>query len=85
MSDFVIGIPFCDPAAEAKRDWQINHYLAFARAYASLGDAVAEQVDYLLEGDYDDVMDDALALIRQRLYGFLPELDQAIEAAETRG
>lgn len=61
---------------------EVSDVLDFARAYADLGDAVNSQVDDLLNGDEDDFEDlneNAVALIERRLGGYLDELDSAIE------
>lgn len=52
--------------------------LRFAKAYASLGDAVTAQIDDLLAGRYDDVNGNAIDLIRDRLQGMNQELDDAL-------
>ena len=53
----------------------------FGMDYASLGDAVGEQVNHLLYGRWseDYITDGALSLIRSRLMGYHHNLDELIE------
>jgi len=54
--------------------------LRFAKAYASLGDAIGEQVEDLVAGDYQEVNPNAAEYMRERLAGFNAEIDDALDA-----
>lgn len=67
----------------------IDALIRFAKAYAGLGDAVTEQLDDLLSGDFDGINPNAVELIRDRLGGMNSEIDEAVNvyltAAATLG
>ena len=62
-----------------------DELINFAKAYRSMGDAVAEQLDSLLDGCYDDtdINPNAVDLIRETL-GYVDEIDDACQLYWTR-
>jgi hypothetical protein len=62
--------------ANARAD--LDELLRFARAFASLGDAVDDQVSDLLGGFYRKLNSEAVDLIGDRLGGMNRELDEAL-------
>lgn len=78
------ALDLCLPAPASADDEfrNVDSYdlLRFAKAYASLGDAVGSQVEDLLAGRHDEVNPNAVELIRDRLGGMNQELDDALES-----
>lgn len=63
---------------------EANALIEFAKAYRGLGNAIAEQLDQLLEdGDNADVNSNAVDIIEERLGGFNDEIDSVIESWKT--
>lgn len=56
---------------------ELTELMLFAKAYASLGGAVQNQMDDLLDGD-DGMNPNAVKLIQDRLGGKSDELDEII-------
>lgn len=67
----------------------VKDLLSFAKAYAGLGDAVAEQLDNLMSADFENVTDAAVALIEERMADLHPEIksvcDEYHEYVEAMG
>lgn len=60
---------------------ELNELMRFARAYNKLGWAIHQQVDDIVQGNYDDLNPNALADINQHLRGFNNDLDMQIDEA----
>jgi len=56
----------------------IDILIDFAKRYAKLGSCVQEQLDSLLDGDYDDINYNAVKDIKRQL-GDNPRIDEAIK------
>ena len=50
----------------------VQHKLRFAKAYRSMGDAIMDQVDDLLESNFEELNENAVTVIKQKL-GHLDE------------
>lgn len=64
---------------------ELGKLMRFARAYNKLGWAIQEQLDDVVNGDYDDINPNALAEIDNRMRGFNDDLDEAIDQALEAG
>jgi hypothetical protein len=64
------------------RDIDISVLLAFAKAYADLGDAVGEQAFDIINDSNAECNSNAIRMIRDELGGCNAELDDAIAAWE---
>ena len=58
--------------------------LEFANAYVKLGNSVQEQLDDLLNGDYESVNPNAIKLIEEKLSGYNRILDDAVDEYNER-
>lgn len=62
-------------------DCELADLIAFGKAYALIGDSVAEQVNELLDkGEDAEVSLFAIGVIEDRLLGYCRELDDAYKA-----
>jgi hypothetical protein len=62
-------------------DVEVSELIGFCKAYASMGNAIQEQLDDILDNsDNDDVNPNAIRVIEQDLGGMNQEIDNAIAA-----
>lgn len=64
------------------REMEAYELLEFAKAYASLGNAVQDQLHDIMDDPQSDVNPNAIDLIKERLGGANEEIDYAIQAYE---
>lgn len=62
----------------------LSELMKFARAYGRLGWSIQEQVNSIVNEDYDDINPNALDEIDRELRGFNDDLDDLIDQALER-
>ena len=60
---------------------ELNQLIRFAKAYSSLGWAIQQQLNDVIDGDFSDLNENAVAEMWQKLNGYDDDLDEAIKEA----
>jgi hypothetical protein len=77
---------YADTGHGSLYDIEASELLDFAKSYASLGNAIQEQLDELLDEQEDaSVNPNAVQVMEERLGGMNAEIDAAIEAWRAAG
>lgn len=60
---------------------ELHNLIRFARTYSALGWSIQEQLDDILDDNFEDLNPNALKEINNTLKGYNDDLDDAIEKA----
>ena len=59
----------------------VYELLKFAKKYSDLGDSIQEQLDDIMDDNFDDVNPNALSVMIRSIKGYDDQIDEALQEA----